>query len=102
MQSDRNTFYGNASSQNIRFMSSLELINCGNPCFSVVHDFVVCLQNNMFYANMINKYDWLMTITHKDGPGNSLRYNQIGTVFKDCHFSWAYNKWTTNLSMIGK
>ena len=47
MQSDRNTFYGNASSRNMKFMSSLELIYCGNPCFSVVHDLVVCLQSSV-------------------------------------------------------
>ena len=56
MQSDRNTFYRNASSQNMNFLSSLDFIFCGNPCFPVVHDFVVCLQNNinqLFYVKML-------------------------------------------------
>ena len=55
MQSDWNSFYGNASSQKMKFMSSLDLIYCGSPCISVVHDFVVCLQNNinqLFYVDM--------------------------------------------------
>ena len=51
MQSDRNTFYGNASSHNMKFMSSSELIFCGNPCLSVVHDFVV-RYNQLFYVAM--------------------------------------------------
>ena len=49
MQSDRNTFYRIDLPQNMKFMSSLELINCGNPCFSVVHDFT----NQMFCVNML-------------------------------------------------
>ena len=57
MQSDRNTLYGNASSQNMKFMSSLDLIFCGNPCFPVVHDFVIsCLKKNtnqLFHVNML-------------------------------------------------
>ena len=47
-----------------------------------------------------NKYEKLMMIIHTDGLGNSLWCNQIGTVFKNCHFSWAYNKWTTRLDMF--
>ena len=60
MQSDRNTYYGNASVQNMKFMISLELIYCGNPSFSAVHEFVVCLQNDinqLFYVNMLDKYE---------------------------------------------
>ena len=61
MQSDRNTFYGNASSQNMKFMSSSELIFCGNPCLSVVHDFVVWY-NQLFYVAINTKNKWRSSI----------------------------------------